>query len=107
MKALGISMSTLEIMATRMLEWGRRGWREARDATWIHMDVIPSAPASTRVDRGFAGTAAVPLVGTSLHGRSSALLARWQQGDEVPRPEFGGGERSRTGPCRSRRVART
>jgi len=37
MKALGISMATLENMSLIVLEWGHRAWRESCDATWIHM----------------------------------------------------------------------
>ena len=48
MKSLGIAMSTLEIMSTRVLEGGYRAWRQSRDATWIRMDEVPCNPGSAR-----------------------------------------------------------
>jgi len=42
MRSLGISMSTLEVMPTRVLEWGHRARRESRDGTWIRLDQVPS-----------------------------------------------------------------
>jgi len=48
MESLGLCKSTFEIMSTRVLEGGRRAWKEARDATWIRINVLPSNPGSAR-----------------------------------------------------------
>lgn len=42
MKSLGLTMSTLEIMATRVLEGGHPAWRQSRNSTWIALDLVPS-----------------------------------------------------------------
>jgi len=56
MRDLGINLPTLEIMSTRVLEWGHRAWRESRDATWIRMDLVPSARGRTQTVNEHTGT---------------------------------------------------
>ena len=48
MQLFGIRSPVLEIMATRVLEWGHRAWRDYRDSTWIRMDLVPSDTGSSR-----------------------------------------------------------
>ena len=94
MKALGISMPTLEIMATRVLEWGHRAWREARDATWIRMDVIPYGTGTDRVDHGHGHSAARRRLAARPQQRPVGPLATGRRGP--PDRNSAGGGRPRT-----------
>jgi len=43
-------------MSLCVLEWGHRGWREYRDATWIRMDIVPSGTRFPGNDPSLGGS---------------------------------------------------
>ena len=99
MRLFGIKLPMLEIMATRVLEWGHRAWREYRDSTWIRMDLVPSGTGRSR-DSGVPGrTGGRRRVLAERPPRPVGLLATGRHGRPVHTAMTGRGQHCRPGPA--------
>ena len=96
MESLGISKSTLEIMSIRVLEGGRRAWKEARDATWIRLDVLPSNPGNARAGRQAGHTGNKRRICTARPPCPVGPLATGRHGRPLHGFRKGRGRHSRT-----------